>query len=145
MQVGTEAYAIRILKEQLDNFEISVGDRPASDPAQYVRTVQRAWDFQDAVKTQLQPRLKQKAEKAQALAKEAKEKFRNLSAVPKAVREKNPLFVAKPEDLALAQNAAIEQGLERLSEYRGLLRINLSETDIERLNAANGEGGEHNA
>ncbi|QEA39101.1 hypothetical protein FGL86_08465 [Pistricoccus aurantiacus] len=91
----------------------------------------------------LQPRLKQEAEKAQTLAKEAKEKFKDLSAVPKAVREQDPLFVAKSGELSAAQNTAIEKGLERLSEYRGLLRISLSDANIERLNPANGEGGEH--
>ncbi|QEA39099.1 hypothetical protein FGL86_08455 [Pistricoccus aurantiacus] len=52
----TEAYAIRLLKAQLDRFEIPAGgDRATLDPAQYVAAVQGAWDFQDAVKKGLQP------------------------------------------------------------------------------------------
>jgi len=131
-----EVYVIRLLKEQLIKFNIpaTASINTSEEHSNIlVSNAQNAWDFKDNLKEKFKERLQFDHEKATHFKNMAKEKVKNLSAIPLHLREgglkNNDLLINNKkelnEKLKPAQDKAVADGLKRMEQNKSKARLRL--------------------
>jgi hypothetical protein len=141
-----EAYIIRLLQAQLDKFQIpSSASRDSReseiDSNVLFNAIQRSYNFRDNLKQKLAPRLKLELDHSIEIKKKAKDKLRDFSAIPISLRN-HPLLIKDIKELADKQKQVIVNGLSRLNNYKGALRMTLDDKEIKSLGLKTDEKGD---
>ncbi len=127
----TEAYAIRLLRPQLERFGIRTGAADAEAPQRYTAAVARTWAAREAVAAELRPRVHAEAAKSHARHADAARRVARLSV--SAANRPGDLYTDAPRALARAQRIAIERGLARLATRATGVTLRLTEDELEGL------------
>jgi hypothetical protein len=146
-----EAFVIRLLKEQLDHFHIPANlstQASNTNDNRLATSVEAAWDFQDRLRDRFKPRLLEEQKRSDGFRSKAEQKVRNLSAIPAYLRNddltNNSLLINGKRDLAHnlkpRQDQVVENGLKRLKTRDAVVRLRLTETELEELGLRVSEG-----
>jgi hypothetical protein len=140
---AAEAFVIRLLQAQLDQFHISAGTaakQSGTDSNRLAHSIESTWVFRDSLRQRLQGRLQEEQKKADKFTAMAKEKVKNLSAIPLHLRDnklRNNKFLIKDKKnltgLKKLQDDVFTEGLKRLEKHNPTLRLTLSRNDLTEL------------
>jgi hypothetical protein len=139
-----EAFVIRLLQEQLDHFHLPATTSTNEinmDDHRLAAAVDGVWNFGDRLRDRLKPRLREEQKKSKEFLSKAQEKVRNLSAIPRYLRNdglaNNRLLINGKQDLAdnlkLKQDQVVANGLERLKTRKTVMHLRLTETELNEL------------
>jgi hypothetical protein len=141
-----EAFVIRLLPEQLDYFHLTANrstNENSMDDHRFATSIEDAWSFRDRLRDRLSPRLREEQEKSEALQSYAHKKVKNLSAIPKYLKNSdnglanNILLINGKRDLAdnlkSKQDQVLESGLERLRTRNTVIHLRLTENELREL------------
>ncbi|MDD2716164.1 MAG: hypothetical protein PHW04_09735 [Candidatus Wallbacteria bacterium] len=133
-----EAYIIRLLQAQLDEHQIPsntsqrIDNKSETASLHLFNAIEQAYIFRDNLKVKLAPRMQVESDKAAEIRASAKEKFKNLSAIPKHLKNRKRLL-KDPSHLERMQNEVIIKSCERFNEIQGKFRLTLSEDDLQTI------------
>jgi hypothetical protein len=133
-----EAYIIRLLQAQLDQFGLPTGgysgsDKQANaDSRQLSDAYERAWVFRASLSESVKPRLTDVLQRSAARKKLVAAKLGNLSAVPRAMRS-NPNLVTDPAKIAEVHQRVLKLGLDSLKKRTIGIKLHLSAETIATL------------
>lgn len=134
-----EVYIIRLLQSQLDKFQIPAqeDDQQNTKALETQSTtlsdaIERSYQFRDDMKQKLSARLKDQESKTQGFKEMAKNKVKNLSALPLSKRD-HPYLLNNTSELQTTQEKSIKDGLGNLNKYKPSLTISLNAEDIKAL------------
>lgn len=142
---AVEAYVIRLLQKQLDQYQIGAATSRSVDRETdlLVAASLRASRMRTAIRDALEDETKQSRRDTRSAREEAKEKVASLSAIPRPLRDarvrKKALLIADRADLAdelpEMQQAAVANAMDRLRASPSLppMRLYLSEKDVKKL------------
>lgn len=124
-----EVFYIRLLQAQLEKFQLTTG------ADQLARSIEGGWRLRDLVTSRLAKRNSDERKKSEARQKLAKERTKNLSAVPRELRNSKLLVIGKSaleKNRAKLQQSALEAGLNRMAtaDYRPTLHLQLKREEL---------------
>jgi hypothetical protein len=147
-----EAFVIRLLREQLDHFHLTTNtptNKNIIDDHRLATAIEDAWSFEDRLRDQLKPRLLEEQKKSQEIQSKAQQKVKNLSAIPKYVKNhgfvNEMLLINGKRDLAdhlkPKQDKVLANGLERMEARNTVIHLQLTENELGDLglNVADGK------
>jgi hypothetical protein len=145
-----EAFVIRLLQEQIDQFGISQPNgTPTSDVSvsRLHSATTQAIALRDGVRKKLGPSLRAEQQQAHRIRKIAAEKVKSMSAIPLHLRDgklQNNKFLLfhrseLPTRLKVVQDEAIADGLKRIRKVTPTLRLRLSAQDLKDLGLRDGK------
>jgi hypothetical protein len=147
---AAEAFVIRLLQAQLDQFHISVGmsaRQSGTDSSRLAQSTESALAFRDNVRERLRPRLQEEQNRADRFVKTGRDKVKALSAIPLHLRDnklQNNRFLIKDkkdlQHLKEVQDQVFSEGLKRLAKHKSTLRLTLTKADLVDLGLREEEG-----
>lgn len=148
-----EAYKIRLLKAQLEKFNI-----PYDAASREIKKVNNAYaanidmidnseDLRKKLKLKIKTKLTDQVQSENKIEKHVKQKLKNFSTVPLALRDR-PFMLINAKDLKTVQKKAGAEGIKKISNFENTFKIRLSNNDLDALgikrNEHNEEGGKIN-
>jgi hypothetical protein len=140
---AAEVFVIRLLQAQLDQFRIladTAAKQSGTDSNRLAQSIQSTWAFRDSLRGRLQPRLQEEQKKSDKFTTAAREKVKNLSAIPLHLRDnklRSNNFLIKDKsglkDLKTIQDNVLSDGLKRLGHYKPTLHLYLTKGDLADL------------
>jgi hypothetical protein len=140
---AAEAFVIRLLQTQLDEYHVSAGTaakQSSTDGTRLAHSIESTWAFRDTMRGRLQARLQEEQKKSDHFSKTAKDKVKTLSAIPVHLRDnklKNSKFLIKDKkdlkNLKKVQDDVFSDGLKRFEKRQPTLRLTLSKQDLADL------------
>ena len=148
-----EAFVIRLLQEQLEQFQISAttsANESNMGEERLATAIEGAWHLGDRSRDRLKASFLRQQERSESFQYEARQKVTNLSAIPKYLRNRGltncQLLINGKRDLAdnlkLKQDQVIENGLERLKSRNTVVRLRLTEDEVKDLGLTIRKDGE---
>src|SRR5262249_9503530 len=125
------AYIIRVLRKQLDQFEVhSSSERIKATSSNVLNEIERIRAFKETISERLGPPLRKEAERNAKLRNEARAKVQGFSGIH-PTRRSDPLLVDNFE--ALTEPKKRQERAAPLKDYKGTVRVRLSEDDLKQL------------
>ncbi|MEO7923039.1 MAG: hypothetical protein ABIR30_05125 [Chitinophagaceae bacterium] len=142
-----EAYMIGILKSQLQKFNILLAEAPTETSKMetslnnHIQNLQNQDNLLGKLQQSMIPRVKKQLEDNKKAKKKIKEKLKNFSAIPVALR-KHPNLVKTESDIPKIQSKVAIAALTRIKNFDNNIKIKLSKEDIASLGLKPNKNGE---
>ena len=143
-----EAYVIRILYEQILEYNISLSEATTEEKikneslGKYMKDLEHYDMLTVGLNKQIQPSIVKKFKADIENKKKIKVKLKNLSAIPYHLRNDKSLL-KDDKDVTRIQQTVVNQGLNKLKKNKNFVRISLSKNDLQSLGIKINEEGKY--